>query len=165
MSVEEHLEAESENIICFDIVKNAIKELKLIRRNQIETEKYFDDHLFADARCRLHTNNFNGPLVREDFVENENEISIENSINTRMSLLKVMVNDESFLYAKNALIQGTNSYFDEYKLPVIEPAEVNGNTDKQIEEVICNYKEDYPKTSIWDFLEDEDNLDFFDKKR
>lgn len=147
----------------YDTVKEVILKLYSLRENQIKTYEYINHHLYADARWRRLTNNFNGELVRGDFKEYEGEIDFMKAYCVRSQVLKVVKFDKTFIYAHNILAEGKNEYISTKKVSIADMWEYNSNTASNITyQIRCN-REDYPKNDFNSFLEDDDNFAYYEK--
>ncbi|WP_298646324.1 hypothetical protein [uncultured Proteiniphilum sp.] len=77
----------------------------------------------------------------------------------------VISEDDTFIFAYNIIALGANKYGDYHRIMTCNLKEENLNTIPGIEQVCKEYKEDYPKTSLADYLLDDDNREVFNSKR
>ncbi|MDD4698440.1 MAG: hypothetical protein PHR52_13005 [Fermentimonas sp.] len=151
MRSKETLENEKPSFFHYDLVKKAIYDLYPMRTNMIKTLEYFSNHLFADARYRAS---------KEKFEPREGEVDKNIVANVRTEIFNTIMQDESFIFVHNCIILGDNFHGDSIPLKGYEPKTLDKNTDKNINEVIRNYKEDYPKNSLCKYLTDKDNKEY-----
>ena len=165
MRAKEYLEINKKKIYHYDLVKKAVYDLYPLRNNKIQTEVYFNRYLFADARYRSHEQFYADKPPSTIF--NEREYEVERSIahKIRMEILNVISEDDTFIFAYNIIALGANKYGDYHRIMTCNLKEENLNTIPGIEQVCKEYKEDYPKTSLADYLLDDDNREVFNSKR
>ena len=165
MRAKEYLEINKKRIYHYDLVKKAVYDLCPLRRSKIQTEVYFNRYLFADARYRSHEQFYADKPPSTIF--NEREYEVERSIahKIRMEILNVISEDDTFIFAYNIIALGANKYGDYHRIMTCNLKEENLNTIPGIEQVCKEYKEDYPKTSLADYLLDDDNREVFNSKR
>jgi hypothetical protein len=162
MRAKEYIEQNQATIKYLDDVKRAINELIQLRHCKEATDKYFNDILSADIRRQnyllqkdLYSKN-NAMQQEEPQLEYfENEISIEKASEVRDILFQVIKNDNSFGYIYFLLGTEQNSKHKNDPIDCIP-------NQKLIEETIKHYRDDYPKQSLDDYLDDEFNYQQYD---
>ena len=162
MRSKECLETEKPSYYYYDLVKKAIYDLYPLRANKRKTFKYINRCLFADIREREFTRNHIGDISKTKFELREGEVDNNDAYQVRNEIINAIMHDESFIYAYNIIVLGENSYSDNIRLKGYEPKTLDKNTHSNIREVICNYREDYPKTRLCEYLTDEDNKAYYD---
>ena len=165
MRAKEYLEINKKKIYHYDLVKKAVYDLYSLRNNKRQTEAYFNQYLFADARYRSHAQYYADKTPSAIFNESENEIDKTIAHKVRMEILNVISGDDTFIFAYNIIALGANKYDDNHPIMTVNLKEENLNTVSYIEDVCKKYKEDYPKTSLADYLLDDDNRAIFYNKR
>ena len=135
----------------------------LIHKRQ--TEAYFIGYLFADARYRSHVRNYAEKPPTTVFNERENEIDRTIAHKVRMEILNIISEDDTFIFAYNIIALVANSHDDYHRIMTVNQKEENLNTVSYIEDICKNYKEDYPKASLADYLLDDNNRAIFNNKR
>src|SRR5690554_4946744 len=156
MRAKEYLEINKERILYYDIVKSAVDALGRLRNNKIETEKYFNRYLFADARYAAQ---------KEEFELREGEVNKNYAYDVRMYIMNAVCKDESFILAYNIIVMQKNKYFYIASLNFCKLKEINCNTVSEIERVRSLYKEDYPNNNLMCFLHDDDNSLYYEEKQ
>ncbi|MDD4778531.1 MAG: hypothetical protein PHV53_09625 [Fermentimonas sp.] len=151
------------NVDYYDVVKKTILDLYPLRTDKSKTFKYFNRHLFADQRLRSLTENTNEDNLNEKFELRKGEVNHTIAYQVRMEVLQYIMHDDSFIYAQNIIVLGENNYTDNHILSGYEPKTVSIETIDLITELIRNYKEDYPKTNLCEYLTDDDNKKFYDE--
>ena len=164
MRAKEFLELYKVTIPCYDTVKSCVYDLYQLRSDKYNTQLYFDQRLFADARCRSETSNYNGLLCCEDFVLYETEISIENVSTVRKEILNAIYDDETFIFAYNILVSGNCKYTNSNSNRFAETKEICCNTENKINDLREIFKEDYPKDDLVDYLLDSSNEEFYESR-
>lgn len=154
MRAKEYLAYRRNDIYYYDSVSNAIQELYPLRFDRSETEEYFNRYLFADARSRAENN----------FVLREGEVDPSIAVAVRIEMRHVIAEDESFIYAYNIIAEGRNKFSRYETMKLCELKEENINTIHEIKEVYRQYREDYPKNVLSDFLLDPHNRDFHNSR-
>src|SRR5690554_2498445 len=162
MRAKEYLEINKNRIPCYNTVKSCVYDLYKLRRSYQDTQKYFDDRLFADSRYRVMTNNLNGSLNVDDFDLLENEIPISEVVSVRKDIMNAICNDKTFVYAYNILALGKCKYLNLHIVKVAEPWDISYNTPTLVDELCKLYKEDYPKDNLCDYLLEEFNKQFYE---
>ena len=165
MRAKEYLEINKKKIYHYELVKKAVYDLYPLRNNKRQTEAYFNRYLFADARYRSHAQHYAGKPPPAIFNERENEIDRTIAHKVRMEILNVISGDDTFIFAYNIIVLGTNEYDDYHRVMTFNLKEENFNTVFYIEHVCKEYKEDYPKTNLADYLLNDNNRAIFNNKR
>ena len=165
MRAKEYLEMNKKKIQYCELVKKAVNDLYPIRNSKRETEAYFNRYLFADARFCKQALNDDGSLSSTDFKEREGEIKWPIAYIVRMQILNVIAGDDSFTFAYNIIGSGANSYEDFHRIMACKLKEESLNTVNHIEQVCKEYKEDYPKTNLADYLLDDANREFYNNRK
>lgn len=165
MRAKEYLEINKKRIYHYDQVKKAVYDLYPLRNNKRQTEAYFNRYLFADTRYRSHAQHHAGKPPPTIFDERENEIDRTIAHKVRMEILNVISGDDTFIFAYNIIALGVNKYDDNHPIMIINLKEENRNTLTYIEEICKNYKEDYPKSGLADYLLDDNNRSIFNNTK
>ncbi|MDD3909196.1 MAG: hypothetical protein PHN86_04485 [Proteiniphilum sp.] len=165
MRAKEYLEINKKKIYHYDLVKKAVYDLYPLRNNKRQTEAYFNRYLFADARYRSHAQYYADKPPLTIFNESENEIDKTIAYKVRMEILNVISGDDTFIFSYNIIALGANKYDDNHPIMTVNLKEENFNTVSYIEDVCKEYKEDYPKTNLADYLLDDGNRAIFNNKR
>ncbi|OJV90965.1 MAG: hypothetical protein BGO34_22000 [Bacteroidia bacterium 44-10] len=165
MRAKEYLEINKKKIYHYDLVKKTVYDLYPLRYDKRQTEAYFNRYLFADARCRSHVLHYPEKPPPAIFNERENEIDKTIAHKVRMEILNAISGDDTFIFAYNIIVLGTNEYDDYHRVMTFNLKEENLNTVFYIEHVCKEYKEDYPKTNLADYLLDDNNRAIFNNKR
>lgn len=153
MRAREYLEINKSKIQYYEIVKSAIDDLSLLRNNKRKTTEYFNKHLFSDARYIAQ---------KEGYVPREGEIDKSYVYDIRMCILNAVCHDESFIYAFNIIVMQSNKYYEFLPLTICKIKEINCNTISYIENICSQYREDYPKSNLIDFLHDTLNAMYYE---
>lgn len=148
------LEFRKKDMRFFDLVQKVILDLYPLRCERTGTEDYFNRYLFADVRCR----------VEENFELREGEVNPGDAYFVRLDILHVIEEDDSFTYAYNIISQSRNKYIQSDLLAMRPPKKEDNGTVARIKKLCAEYKEDYPKTLLSDYLLDENNRKFYDRK-
>lgn len=165
MRAKEYLEINKKRIYHYDQVKKSVYDLYPLRRSKIQTEVYFNRYLFADARYRSYEQYSGDKPSSTIFNEREYEVDRAIAHKVRMEILNVISEDDTFIFAYNIIALGANKYGDYHRIMTCNLKEENLNTIPGIEQVCKEYKEDYPKTSLADYLLDDNNRTIFNNKR
>ncbi len=163
MRAREYIEANKLSIQHIDDVKRVISELLPLRTNKGATDDYFNRILSADIRRQNY-------LMQKDFFERnnamqqqepavesyENEIPYERAFEVRESLFQVIKQDKSFGYLYFLLGTEQNSKHKS------EPIDCIPNPET-INEAIQQHRDDYPKKSLSEYLNDDFNYSKYAK--
>lgn len=139
----------------YDIVKKTIDELSPLRTDSRKTEEYTHLHLFADAQYIALNIGNNKAVPRAVFRAHY----------IRAEILNILKEDDSFIFAYNILAAYKNGYFDFNTMHTVVLKEENSHTTQHVRELIRNYREDYPKVNLADYLLDEHNEAFYNNRR
>lgn len=153
----EYIVYHSEEIKHIDIIRKIISDLLPLRNNKTQTDQYYTEILESDVRRKVY-------LMQKDLYDQknamqqeepklifyDNEVPYEEAAEIRNELFSVIRGDKSFGYLffqlgneQNAKLKG-------------EPIDCIPNK-KVIMTAICNNRDDYPKTSLDDYLDDDFN--------
>lgn len=154
MRAKEYLELHKEDIYYYDIVKKSICELSPLRFDRYKTEEYFNRYLFADARNRAD----------EKFSLREDEVDPAIALAVRIEMHNVIGGDETFVFAYNIIAEGRNRYANSDSMRLCDLKEESIHSILKIREHYKNYKEDYPKSVLSDYLLDSHNMEFYHRK-
>lgn len=157
MRAKEYIELHKEEIKYLNDIILIVNELLPLRRSKTDTDKYFNEILSADIRRQNY-------LLQKDMFDNNNsmqqeepvlvnypkEIPIEKSNDIRAELFKVISADESFGYMYFLLGTEQNSKLRSEPIDCI-PNKYN------IEKAISENRDDYPQTSLDEYLDDDFN--------
>ncbi len=157
----EKLEIEKGNIIYYEIVKKAIYKLYPLRTEKKKTFNYFSRYLFADQRYSSLRNNPDEDSSKVEFQLRKDEVDQAVAYKVRMEILSVIINDPTFIFANNIIVQNDNIYTDNQTLARYKIRSVSAETVTNIKTLIANYKEDYPKTNLCKYLTNRDNNEYY----
>ena len=165
MRAKEYLEINKKRIYHYDQVKKSVYDLYPLRSSKIQTEVYFNRYLFADTRYRSFEQYYADKPPSTTFNERENEIDRNIAHKVRQEILNVISGDDTFIFAYNIITIGANKYDDYHRIMAYNLKEENRNTLTYIEEICKNYKEDYPKSGLADYLLDDNNRSIFNNTK
>jgi hypothetical protein len=165
MRAKEYLEINKKRIYHYDQVKKSVYDLYPLRSSKIQTEVYFNRYLFADTRYRSHARYYGDKPSPAAFKERENEIDRTIVHKVRMEILNVISGDDTFIFAHNIIALEANKYGDYHRIMTCNLKEENLNTIPGIEQICKEYREDYPKVSLSDYLLDDSNREVFSSIR
>lgn len=163
MRAKEYLFVNESKLAYAKEIGNLLEKLSLLRLDKEATEVFYNQVLSSD----VHIKNYNyqkkmhdsknamqqDTPVKENF---EGELSIENSSGIRKEMLKVIQQDESYGYLYYLL--GTEYNSSSYDMPIDCIPDV-----ERIKAALATNRDDYPKSSLDDYLEDSFNYDQYDK--
>lgn len=75
--------------------------------------------------------------------------------------MNVISDDDTFIFAHNILALGINKYVESHRLNICKPKLESLDVISKIENLICEYKEDYPKYNLSEFLMQKDHWEFY----
>src|SRR5690554_6945003 len=136
MRVKEYLEIEKQSFKYYDLVKKAIYDLYPLRTDKLNTFKYFNSYLYADARYHIEM---------ETFKLRDGEVDHDIAYQVRIEILNAIMYDYSFIFAYNNIANGENTYSVCPRLKGFTTKTIDEETLDKIQKTIRNYKEDYPK--------------------
>ena len=165
MRAKEYLEINKKRIYHYDQVKKSVYDLYPLRSSKIQTEVYFNRYLFADTRYRSFEQYYADKPPSTTFNEREDEIDRIIAHKVRQEILNVISGDDTFIFAYNIITIGANKYDDYHRIMAYNLKEENRNTLTYIEEICKNYKEDYPKSDLADYLLDDNNRTIFNNRK
>lgn len=162
MRAKEYIELNQSSINFLSDIKRVISDLLPLRHSKEATDNYFNDILSADIRRQnyllqkdLYSKN-NAMQQEEPQIQYpENEIPIEKVSEIRDILFQIIRNDNSFGYIFFLLGTEQNSKHKNDPIDCIP-------NQKQIEEAISRNRDDYPKKSLDDYLDDDFNYQHYD---
>lgn len=157
MRAKEYLELNKDTIKYYDDIKRIIRDLLPLRRNKIATDTYYNEVLSADIRRQSYLlqkdlYDKNNSMQQEEPVlaEYDDEIPFEKASDIRNELFHVIESDKSFGYIFYLL--GTEQNAKHFSEPI------DCIPNKQIiEHTISANRDDYPKSSLDEYLDDEFN--------
>ena len=155
MRAKEYLTLRKEYLLFYDRVKEIIEELAPLRTDLWKTRKYINRNLFPDAQYIAKNKDNNDPVPRAVF----------RSLYIRAEVKNILKGDNSFIFAYNLLTLFDNEYINLKTMQTADLKEMNDNTPQQVQELIRNYREDYPKDNLADYLLEDDNRAFFELKK
>ena len=161
MRAKEMLEFRRKDFNYYEHVHKSIYDLYLLRTDKRKTKKYFNKHLFADARYRKKIKINNGSHESIIFRENKDEIDRSIAYRVRLEIKNAISEDNTFIYAYNIIVRDHNPYDEDHKGNSVKLKPETLASSTEIEKVSASYKEDYPKNNLGDFLLDEVNNNFF----
>ena len=127
MRGKEYLEIEKPSFKYYDLVKKAIYDLYPLRTDKLNTFKYFNRYLYADARYHIE---------KETFKLRDGEVDHDIAYLVRIEILNAIMYDDSLIYAYNIIVLGENSYTNYPKLKGYSPKVVDENTLSNINKLI-----------------------------
>lgn len=144
-----------EDLQFYYLVKRTIENLAPLRTDQRKTEEYTNLHLFADAQYiainKGNKNNVPYSVFASQFIRTE--------------IINILKEDDSFIFAYNILVAYKNGFTTLNTCQTGELKEESSNTIQLVQDLICNYREDYPKVNLADYLLDEHNEAFYNNRR
>jgi len=161
MRAKEYLEVNKQKICHYDLVKKVIYDLCPLRNNKQKTEEYCNRTLFPDLQDHLTSNSTGSPPATEMKPEGAIDSSIANQI--RYSILKVINRDNTFLFAHNFIVSKAKIFDNLLTLIDYKLRDENGTSVQQIEQECQQYRDDYPKSNLSDFLLDKYNLEVYNE--
>lgn len=161
MRTKVYLDAYRNDIYYYNQVKKAVYDLYPLRLDKIQTLEYFNNYLYSDARYRALKKNTNDKFKDSDFKEFPDEVNRNIAYKVRIEILNVIADDDTFIFAHNIIAQGVNKYIKYHKLNICKPKLECLDIISKIDNLICENKEDYPKSKLSDFLMQKDNWDFY----
>jgi hypothetical protein len=161
MRTKVYLETNRNDIYYYDFVKKAVDDLYPLRLDRIKTLEYFNNYLYADCRYAALEENSNGEFKDSDFKEIPGEVNRYIAYKVRIELLNVISGDDTFIFAHNIITFGENKHFDSHRLNICKPKLECLDVVSKIENLISEYKEDYPKSNLSDYLMLKDNWEFY----
>lgn len=155
MRAKDILNLRREDLQFYYLVKRTIENLAPLRTDQRKTEEYTNLHLFADAQYiainKGNKNNVPYSIFASQFIRTE--------------IINILKEDDSFIFAYNILVAYKNGFTTLNTCQTGELKEESSNTIQLVQDLICNYKEDYPKVNLADYLLDEHNEAFYSRKK
>ncbi|WP_313382273.1 hypothetical protein [Proteiniphilum saccharofermentans] len=133
MRAKEFLAHRKDIIHYYSHVKKAIRDLYPLRGDRSRTEAYFNRYLFADARRR----------VDENFVLREDEVDHAIALEVRVEILRVIAEDDSFMFAYNIIAEGRNEFCDFDTMQLCEPREEDAYAVQEMKALYGNDKEEW----------------------
>lgn len=155
MRAKEYLARRKNELHFYDRVKKIIEELAPLRTDLWKTREYINRYLFPDAQYIAKNKDNNDPVPRAVF----------RSLYIRGEVKNILKGDNSFIFAYNLLTLFDNEYINLKTMQTADLKEMNDNTPQQVQELIRNYREDYPKDNLADYLLEDDNRAFFELKK
>lgn len=162
MRAKEYIEQNKSSINHLDEVKRIINELLPLRMSKEKTDEYYNNVLSADIRLRnyllqkeLYEKKNVMQLEEPSFVEIPDEIPTDHISEIRETLFQVIRTDESFGYLFFLLGTEQNAKHKSEPIDCIPNAE-------RIKNAIGQNRDDYPKTTLDDYLDDDFNYKHYD---
>ena len=162
MRAKEYIEQNKSSINHLDEVKRIIDELLPLRMSKEKTDEYYNNVLSADIRLRnyllqkeLYEKKNAMQLEEPSFVEIPNEIPTDHISEIRETLFQVIRTDESFGYLFFLLGTEQNAKHKSEPIDCIPNAE-------RIKNAIGKNRDDYPKATLDDYLDDDFNYKHYD---
>lgn len=162
MRAKEYIAQNSDDIEHLVEVTKAIDDLMPFRNNKQATNEYFNRILSADIRrqdyllrMELFEQGNAMQKVRPVLEDIEDEIPKDISAKVREELFKAIAEDESFGYLYFLL--GTEQNAKRKNNPIDCLPE-----ERRISQAIKRYRDDYPKNSLDEYLNDEQNYEHYD---
>jgi uncharacterized small protein (DUF1192 family) len=163
MRAKEYIAINEQRIKYLDDIKRVISGLYPIRNNEEATYDYHTCILISDWGYKQYEedlynyeiNKKNGVLTEKPIsTYNEGEIQKDIAPEFRKQLLEIVKNDKSFGYLFFHLQSEQNWINPSFVIDCIP-------NKQEIEEAIKEYKDDYPKDDLDDYLSDGDNYDIY----
>lgn len=162
MRAKEYIEQNKENISHLEEVKRIINDLSPLRMSKEKTDNYYNNVLSADIRLRnfllqkeLYEKKNAMQLEEPFFVEIPNEIPTDYISEIRETLFQIIRTDDSFGYLFYLLGTEQNAKHKS------EPIDCIPNIER-IKKAIDQNRDDYPKTTLDDYLDDDFNYKHYD---
>lgn len=162
MRANEYIEINQSSIQHIDDVKRIIKDLLPLRKDKKGTDEYYNKFLLSDCRLNIYKKDIkNFPLKKEHEVNKsvlekfEGEIPATIAAEFRNQLFEVIKEDKSFGYLFYQLAVEKNQKNAIYKT---DPIQCIPN-EKVILNSIFSNRDDYPKNSLNEYLDDHFNYD------
>lgn len=163
MRAKEYLYLHKSQMTYANEIKKLLERLSVLRLDKEATEVFYNQVLSSD----VHIKNYNYQkkmhdsknAMQQDTPVKENydgELSIENSSEIRKEMLKVIQQDESYGYLYYLL--GTEYNSSSYDMPI----DCIPNIER-IKTALATNRDNYPKSSLDEYLEDSFNYDQYDK--
>jgi hypothetical protein len=162
MRAYEYLEINKSSIQYFDDIKMVIADLMPLRKNKKATDKYYNDYLLSDWRFGVYQKEIrnyqldSSNQTQEPVLEKiDGEIPHTEAPAFRSQLFDVVKDDASFgyLFYQLGVEKNKKSAFHKSKPIQCVP------DDNAIVEAIQRYRDDYPKKSLDEFLDDNFNYE------
>jgi hypothetical protein len=156
------MEINKSSILYFDGIKRVVADLMPLRRNKEATDKYYNDYLLSDWRFSVYQKEMHAYQLDSDNQSREPELKkIDGEIPHtdapafRSQLFDVVKDDTSFgyLFYQLGVEKNKKSAFHKSKPIQCVP------DDNAIAEAIRRYRDDYPKKSLDEFLDDNFNYE------
>lgn len=162
MRAKEYIEQNKSKINHLEDVKRIINDLLPFRMSKEKTDNYYNNVLSADIRLRnyllqkeLYEKKNAMQLEEPSFMEIPNEIPTDYISELREILFQIIRTDESFGYLFFLLGTEQNAKHKS------EPIDCIPNVER-IKNAISQNRDDYPKTSLDDYLDDDFNYKHYD---
>ena len=162
MRANEYIEINQSSIQYLDDIKRVIYDLRPLRKNKKGTDEYYNQILLSDCRQNIYKKDMQEFVLNKKNATNksilekfEGEIPASIAQEFRNQLFEVIKDDKSFGYMFYQLAVEKNQKNAFYKT---EPIQCIPN-EKNIFNAITLYRDDYPKDSLNDYLDDHFNYD------
>jgi len=162
MRAYEYLEINKSSILYLDDIKRVVADLMPLRKDKEATDKYYNDYLLSDWRFSVYQKELHnyqldsGNQMQEPILEKtDGEIPYTEAPMFRNQLFEVVKDDASFgyLFYQLGVEKNKKSAFHKSKPIQCVP------DDNAIATAIQRYRDDYPKTSLDEFLDDSFNYE------
>jgi hypothetical protein len=162
MRAYEYLEINKSSIQYFDDIKRVVADLMPLRKGKEATDKYYNDYLLSDWRYSVYQKELQKYQLDTDkqtqepvLKETDGEIPHAEAPAFRAQLFEVVKGDASFgyLFYQLGVEKNKKSAFHKSKPIQCVP------DDNAILKAIQRYRDDYPKTSLDEYLDDSFNYE------
>ena len=161
MRAKEYLEINKSSVKFIDDLKRVVADLMPLRKNKIATDEYYNRYLLSDWRLErykkdLQDYNLNDSVGEKPILEKfDGEISAVEASEFRSQLFVVIQGDSSFGYLFYQLGVEKNQRNALYKSKPIQCVP----DDMAILSAINRYRDDYPKQTLDEFIDDSFNYE------
>lgn len=163
MRAKEYIAMNISSIKYYEEIVRVVAELLTIRTDKYATDQYFNDYLYADWRKEQYEkamkiyrldNTVDKPVLNHT----DGEIPADIAFEFRSQLFDVLKGDASYGYAFYQLAMEKNRINSMYQSKPIQCVP----DEAAIKTAINSFRDDYPKTSLDEFLDDEFNYGYYD---
>lgn len=154
MRAKEYLEFRKQDFFYFELVEKIIRDLYPLRCDRAKTEEYFNRYLFADAKYKANRHN----EVQEGEVEPTIAVEVRNEVRHAIR------GDRSFVIAHNIIAEGRNKFYRSELMSLGDTLDEDIKTESRVKEMRVQYREDYPKSKLSDYLLDPHIREFYKER-
>jgi hypothetical protein len=164
MRANEYIEINQSSIEYLDDIKRVIADLLPLRKDKYATDEYYNRYLLSDWRFSLYNKDMqdfqlsNGNITNKPVLKKyDGEIAHAEASAFRNQLFEVIKDDTSFGYLFYQLGVEKNQKSAFYKSKPIQCIP----DDNVIIKAIIRYRDDYPKNTLDEYLDDSFNYDHY----